>query len=116
MIGSWLIKVIVGIAVAGFLVMELGSPLIIRAQVDDAAHEIATEVAFRLRDSFTQETLDRACAEEAEKKEVAADCTVDADRNVVVTATKKANSLLFHKIGPLKDWYEVEITATAKVQ
>ena len=61
MIGGWLVKVVVGIALLGFAVVELGSPLVARAQADDAAHEVANEASFRLRDDFTDGTLTEAC-------------------------------------------------------
>lgn len=114
MIGGWLVKVLVGIAVLGFLVIEIGSPLVARAQADDAAHEVANEAAFRLRDSFTQQTLDDSCAAEAAEQGVAVvRCEVDASRNVVVTVTKDAKSFLFAKFDATAKWYKAEATATA---
>ena len=115
MISGWLIKVLVGIALVGFLVVELGSPLIARAQADDAAHEVANEVAFELRNGpFTQATMDNACKVEAPKHEVTAVCSYDNSRNLVqVKVHKQARSFLFKKIGAMKDWYDVTASATA---
>jgi hypothetical protein len=115
-IGGWLLKVVVGIAVLGFAVVELGSPFVARAQADDAAHEVANEASFRLRDNFTQETLDDACKTEAAKHSVtivACDYTTDTD-TVHVTVTKHARSFLLDKFGATKDWYEVDASAEAK--
>ncbi|MBW3614128.1 MAG: hypothetical protein KY439_02315 [Actinobacteria bacterium] len=113
-IGGWLVKVVLGIALLGFAAFELGSPLIVRAQADDAAHEVANEASFRLRDSYTQQTLDTACTQEAAEQEVQIKaCTVNDKREVVVTVTKQAKSYLLHQIPPLKSWYEVEASATA---
>ncbi|MDP9442302.1 MAG: hypothetical protein M3P34_09045, partial [Actinomycetota bacterium] len=90
-------------------------PLIVRAQADDAAHEVANEAAFRLRDSYTQQTLDTACSQEAAEQEVQIKtCTVNEQRAVVVMVTKEAKSYLLHNIGPLKSWYDVEASATAE--
>ncbi len=115
MISGWLVKVVLVIALLGFLAFELGSPLIVRAQADDAAHEVANEASFRLRDSYTQQTLDTACAQEAtEQKVQIKSCTVNEQRAVLVTVAKEAKSYLLHNIGPLKSWYNVEASATAQ--
>lgn len=114
MIAGWLIKVIVGIALAGFLVIELGSPLVARAQADDAAHEVANEAAFRLRDTNTQQTLDDACAAEASDQNVTVvKCGINAENEIEVTVTKKARSFLLDKFDQTKKWYVAEATATA---
>jgi hypothetical protein len=108
--------VIVGIAVIGFAAVELGSPFVAKAQADDAAHEVANEASFRLRDDFTQESLDTACASESEEHDVGlASCTYERETDeVVVTVTKHARSFLLDKFSATKDWYDVEATARAK--
>ena len=116
MIGGWLVKVIVGIALLGFAVVELGSPFVARAQADDAAHEVANEASFRLRDNFTQQSLDDACASEAAEHDVElVACTFDTPTNEVrVTVLKHARSFLLDKFDQTKDWYEVEASAEAE--
>jgi hypothetical protein len=116
-ISGWLVKVLVGIALIGFAVIELGSPLIARAQADDAAHSVADEVAFHLRDPgmFTTEALAKACADEAARHSVtlvACDYNVTTDK-VDVTITKHARSFLLDKVSVAKDWYDVEAHASA---
>jgi hypothetical protein len=114
-IGGWLVKVLVGIVVLGFAVIELGSPLVARAQADDAAHEVANEASFRLRDNYTQATLDEACQTEAEKQNVKiVECTVNEKQEVVVKVTKHARSFLLDRFDATKDWYDVEASATAE--
>ncbi len=115
MIGGWLIKVLVGIALVGFLVVEGGSPLVARAQADSAAHDVADEASFRLRDSFTQATLDATCRSEAEKRGVTIlECTVNEKQEVVVKVQKHARSFLLDKFDATKDWYDVTASATAE--
>ena len=116
MIGGWLVKVIVGIALLGFAVVELGSPFVARAQADDAAHEVANEASFRLRDNFTQQSLDDACASEAAEQDVEiVACTFDTPSNEVrVTVTKEARSFLLASFEQTKDWYTVESSAKAE--
>jgi hypothetical protein len=115
-IGGWLIKVIVGIAVVGFAVVELGSPLVARAQADDAAHEVANEASFRIRDDFTNDAMKEACTTEAAKHDVTVTvCDFDAQtQEVVVTVTKHARSFLLDKFDVTKDWYDVEASARAE--
>lgn len=115
MIGGWLVKVLVGIALIGFIVVEGGSPLVARAQADDAAHEIANEASFRLRDSFTQAALDDACTTEAAKHEVTVlECKVNEKQEVVVKVQKHARSFLLDRFDATKDWYDVTASATAE--
>ncbi|MEA3076682.1 MAG: hypothetical protein QOF60_1590 [Actinomycetota bacterium] len=117
MISGWLVKLLVGIAILAFAVIELGSPLIGRAQADDAAHAVADEVAFHLHDpgQFTDEALKQACATEAARHTVTVlACDYDGTTNKVnVTITKHARSFLLDKISVTKDWYDVEAHASA---
>jgi hypothetical protein len=114
-IGGWLIKVLVGIAVLGFAVIELGSPLVARAQADDAAHEVANEASFRLRDNNTQATLDAACAEEAADQSVEiVQCTINEKNEILVEVRKEARSFLLDRFEQTKDWYDVTASATAE--
>jgi hypothetical protein len=115
-IGGWLLKVIVGIALLGFAVVELGSPLVARAQADDAAHEVANETSFKLRADFTEATLQQACKDESAKRDVAiVVCTFDRPTDEVrVTVQKHARSFLLDRFGATKDWYDVEASAEAK--
>lgn len=114
MIGGWLVKVVVGLALLAFVVVELGSPLVARAQADDAAHEVANEAAFRLRDEATQQALDEACSSESEKQSVQmVSCGINEANEVEVTVTKQARSLLLSRFQPFEKWYRAEATATA---
>lgn len=116
MIGGWLVKVFVGIAAIGFLIVEIGSPLVARAQADDAAHEVANEASFRLRDQFTDQVLQDACETEAADHDVTVvECGYDGEtQEVVVEVSKHARSFLLDRFDAMKDWYEVEATARAK--
>ena len=116
MIGGWLVKVLVGIVLLGFAVIELGSPLVARAQADDAAHEVANEASFRLRDDFTTDTLNAACAAEAAEQNVEVEvCDFDrATNEVVVTVVKDARSFILKNFDATKDWYRVDASARAE--
>jgi hypothetical protein len=115
-ISSWLLKVVLGIAFAGLLALELGSPLVAKAQADSAAHDVADEVAFRLPNLRTEPEFQQACKEEAEKRSVKLlKCTVDpSTRNVTATIQKEALSIVLKNVSVTKDWYFAKVTATAK--
>jgi hypothetical protein len=111
-ISGWLIKVVLGIALAGAIVIEVGSPLVAKAQADDAATQIADETSFRLRDNFTQAQLEESCTTEADKRDVEI-VTCDFDRNtneVVVRVRKEARSLVLKNWSATEDWYLPEAT------
>ena len=116
MVSSWLIKVVLGIALVGAIVIEVGSPLVAKAQADDAATQIADETAFRLRDNFTQQELERSCAEEGEKHDVKVIvCEFDSGTNeVVIRVQKEARSLLLKNWSATEDWYLPEVTARSE--
>lgn len=118
MVSGWLIKVVLGIALVGAILIEAGSPLIARAQADDAANEVAQETAFRLRDNFTQATLDESCEQEAERHDVTVvQCDFDQSTDeVVVRVRKEARSLVLKKWSATEDWYYPEVTARKKRQ
>ena len=117
MISSWLVKVVLGIAVIGFAVLELGSPLIARAQADDAAHNIADGVGFELSEGgqVTQERVDATCGEEGAKESVELlSCEVDQNGHVQVRVQKEAWSLLLEKWSVTEDWYRPTARATSE--
>ena len=113
MITGWLLKMVLSIALVGFLLVEGGSPLITRAQLDDVAHEAADNAVLELLDSRNEEQA-RAAAEEVVIEEDAAltGFTID-QRGVTVTVEREARSFLLKKIGQFESWYDVEVTATA---
>ena len=114
MVGGWLLKVVLGIALVGFLVIEGGSPLIAQAQADDAVQEIAVEAAFQFSRTTTVEGMQQRCEELAAKKDVTIEnCGFDEAGNISVTVTKQARSVLLKNLSPTKDWYVRRASATS---
>ena len=114
MIGGWLAKVVVVIALLGFAAVELGSPLWTRAQLDGIAHDAADEAARVLSDSNKLPDA-RVAAEERAKKDAAVVTSFSRDNQgrIHVTVFKTAKSYLLHNFGPTKDWYDVSVETTA---
>jgi len=117
-VSGWLVKVVVGIALVGAIVIEVGSPLVARAQADDAATQIADETSFRLRDDFTQARLEESCDAEGAKHDVdVLVCDFDqTTQEVVIRVRKEARSLVLKNWSVTEDWYNPEVTKRSKLK
>lgn len=114
MIGSWLIKIVAGVALFGVAVFEIGSPLVAKVQVDDAAHVVADAAATEYFDSGDEE-LARARAEEValDHDVVITEFFVEIEGPLTVTVAREAPSLVMHNFQFAKDWYDVRVQASA---
>jgi hypothetical protein len=113
-ISSWLVKLVLGIALVGFALFELGSPLVTKALLDGQAHDIANEAAheyFQNHDVGRARALAQQDADDDHAKLDAFD--IDGQGTVHVTLSEQAKSYLLHNFGPTKDWYAVRISVTA---
>ena len=114
MISRWLVKIVVGIAIAGFVLFEVGSPVVTRVILDGQAHDAATDAA---KDYFSGHDADKAKAAAQHDADgdgaTLAAFSVDAQGTVHVTLSKKAKSYVLHNFGPTKHWYDVSVTASA---
>lgn len=113
MISSWLFKVLLFIGLGGFLLIELGSPLVVRVQLDDTATEAAREAADTFKASqdpaqAKQAAVQKAASESATVKEF----SIQGER-VRVKLEKKAHSYLLGDIKQLEDWYKVTAAGSA---
>lgn len=116
MITGWLVKIVLGFALVGLAIVEAGSPLVTRAQIDGVAHDAADAGARAL-----QETRDygRACQvaqEVASRNDTyigVGECKVDQSE-VTVTVHRNAWSLVMKNWSKTKSWYEVNVTASSR--
>jgi hypothetical protein len=111
--GRWLLKVILGIALLGFVVVEVGSPVVTRLQLDGAAHDVADEATHELAQAGN------AAAAETRAREVATEehatltgFTVDEQGFAHVIVFRRARSVLLKKWSRTRPWYEVKVAAT----
>lgn len=114
MVMSWLVKIVVGLALLGVAVVDLGSPFIARAQADDAAHEVATEAGFVYGSGRDVRQMQARCADVAASKGVSLVSCELAEGKVLVRVKKQAYSLVLHRVPTFKSWYEVQVSATAE--
>ena len=114
MISSWLFKIVVGIALAGFLVVELGSPLLTRATLDGTAHSAADDAAHEMFQSHDPDKA-RAIADQDAQNDHAQlqEFSVDEQGTVHVTLYKQAKSYVLHNFEPTRDWYNIRASASA---
>ncbi len=97
-----------------FAAVDLGSPLVVRVQLDATAAE-ATAAGGRqwLR------SLDAKAAEAAAREEAEADGAslerfeIMSDGRVVVGLTKQAEARAFDRVEQLDTWYQVNVEATS---
>ena len=114
MISRFLAKVVITIVVLGFSAVELGSPLVVRVQLDGVAHDAADESAHTL--SQSRNALQAQAA--AEQIVLDRDASlrafgIDAAGTVNVTVAREAPSLLVKKLDAMRSWYDVTVTAAA---
>lgn len=113
MVTGWLLKIVISFVIVGIGVVELGSPLVTRTQIDGVAHDAADSAALEL---LSNNDVDRARAvaqEIADDKDVAME-SFTVDQNVVrITVVRQAWSLVLKKWDRTDSWYNVKVTAVA---
>ena len=115
MITGWLVKIILSIALVGFLVIELGSPLVMQAQLDGVAHDAANAAGLELRSSGNQEVAKAEAARVADENNATLEeFTVDQQGQARVTVRKEARSFLLKKWDRTKSWYDIKKSATSE--
>lgn len=113
MIIGWLMKIVISFALVGFLAVELGSPLVTRAQLDTLAHDAADNAVLELLGNNSDERAQEVANEVVTKEDARLKHFVIDQRGVTVTVEREARSFLLKKVEQLKSWYEVEVTASA---
>ena len=114
MITRGLAKIVAGIAFAGFAVIELGSPLWTKAQLDTTAHDAANDAAYAFVRTNNRDQAYAAALEDAAKSGAKLDEFYFDEAGVVhVTVSKQARSYLLHNFEQTRDWYDVRLRATA---
>ena len=114
MISGWILKLVIGIAVAGLVLFEVGSPVVTGVMLDGQAHDAASDAA---KDYFSGHDVNKAQAvaqQDADTDGAKLEhFDVDGQGTVHVTLSKQAKSYVLHNFGPTKSWYTVRKTASA---
>ena len=114
MISRFLAKIVIGIAVVAIVGGELGSPLVVRAQLDGVAHDAANEAALSLARSGSagaaQGAADQIVTEHGASLR---SFQIDAAGTVTVGVAREAPSLVLKKWDKAKSWYDVVVSVSA---
>ncbi len=122
---SFLLKIVLAIAVLGFLAVEFGSPVVTKVTLDNDAQNLAREgghLVARYGDiDRARSELDAdvaAAGAELREFEVVGDPLAGpsnpAELRIVVA--KPAKSMFAHNVGALKGYYDVEVEASAPIR
>jgi hypothetical protein len=112
-ITGWLVKIVLGFVLVGLAVVELGAPLVTRAQIDTVAHDAADSAALDLLDHQDLERARAVAQEIADDQDVVLESFTVDNRGLRVTVARKAWSLVLKKWDKTDSWYDVRVTATA---
>ena len=114
MSGHWLTKIVVMIALVGLAVVEVGSPMVTRMQLDGVAHDAADGAAHEL---FEHPDVERARATAgelaAQRSAGLKEFQVDAQGVVHVTVQRQARSLVLRNWQRARGWFDVEVSASS---
>lgn len=114
MIPRWLIKTALGLLALFILVFDVGARFVVRVQLDDTATSAVDEAQRVLRRTRSTATAEQAAREVVEAKDATfVSFAVDTDGRIHVTVSKHVKSYVLHRIQPLRDWYDVTVSATS---
>jgi Flp pilus assembly protein TadG len=114
MVSRWLLKLVIGIAVVGFALFELGSPFVTKAILDGNAHDAADDAAHEYFQNHDPARAQAVAQQDADGDGAKlAFFNIDDQGTVHVTLSKQAKSYVLHNFGPTKDWYAVQVSASA---
>ena len=116
MITSWLAKVVIGVGLLVFLIIEISSPIITRAQLGDTATKAADAAVAELK-ANRDATAARKAADQLAHKENAGveEFTVTGD-TVKLRVSREAHSYVLGRFKQAHRWYHVTARATAVAQ
>jgi Flp pilus assembly protein TadG len=114
---SWLIKVVVGIAVLGLVFVEGGSIIFTKLTVQDAAESAATagvDYLARTQDCRGADEIARGAVANKDSEARLARSQCLSDGRFRVTVRKEATTMVVGRIPAISDWAVAVSTATAQ--
>lgn len=110
-----LVKVGAAVAVVAVLVVDVGSPVVVRLQLDDVAHDAADRAGRELRRHGERAALAEARLVVENRGASLDDFTVNREGRVELTVSKVANAYVLDRIDRLRSWYDVEVDAASAI-
>lgn len=117
-IGDWIIKVVLMLAVIGVAVFDIGAIAVNSFGLNSTATDIANEIAPAPGELLTQQSVEREAAELATNARARlVKVTFDRANNTVsIRIRRRADTLVIGRIGPLEDWTRATAEARFKTQ
>lgn len=117
-VSSWLVKLLVGMAIVGFIVIEFGSVLINRVQAADIAGQAATEAGLVYSNRRNIDAAEKRAEEFCEQNGAEfVDLAVNEQEDTIsVTLRKEASTRVLHRIDALEGIIEVTVTESAPLR
>lgn len=112
---DWLVKLVIFLLIAGFVVFEAAAVLLVRATTADTASEAAVEAGFVYRNTRDEERAQNEAEAymNSEGVELVAFRVDEEADELVVTGRKKAKTLLIHNFDFFEDMVTAEMTESA---
>jgi hypothetical protein len=110
-----LVRIVLVIGLVGFVALDAGSPLVVKAQSDDIAHQAADDSAFEFLQSHNADSAKAVAVQDAVgKRAELTEFSIDEAGATHVTVVKEARSVLFKKWKRLRSWYHVKAHAVSQ--
>jgi hypothetical protein len=113
---GWIVRVLLGLAVAGLVLFDLGSITVNYFGLDSTANDIAQDVSLQISqvrafDERQAEARAEAMARDADARLVSLDLDRTTD-TLTIVLRRRASTLFAHRIGALDGW----VRPTAEAQ
>ncbi|HJR18690.1 MAG TPA: hypothetical protein VJ922_03135 [Actinomycetota bacterium] len=103
---GWLLKLVLSLAIFGVVAFEAGAIVVAKVTIESVAGDVLSEAREAYRPAEDAEQAEKAARAVAERNDAVLESfdVVDNGSAIVVTVSKKAKTLLVHRIGFAEDW------------
>jgi hypothetical protein len=103
---GWLLKLVVSIALVGVCAFEAGAIVVAKVGIEGVARDAAGDAAETYARNGNVQEAEQAARDHVERNGAVLESfsVVEGGEAVIVTASKRAKTLLVHRIGAIDDW------------
>ncbi|MFA9431546.1 hypothetical protein [Egicoccus sp. AB-alg2] len=102
-ITSWLVRLVLIMAVLGLLAHEIVAVVVNRVALDDSLRVVARDTATTYRDTRSLDRATQSASSSAQTEDARLVEMHETEGEVVVTLERAARTVLVHRLGPLRD-------------
>jgi len=115
---SWLLKMLLGVAVAAILLIDFGAVVINRVQAADLAGEAATQAGFVYANSGDLEAAEKEAVDYVRGSAEILDVVIGPERDAITVTLRKiaATKVFIHRWSVTKDLAEATASGTAPLR